>query len=189
MSSRHPGDFVVFKFSGAFHKGPMTLTERVVAKEGTTLVVDYTLSETVATKKGTATKDETLRVKIDQRVGGRGEIFGVHRIENGVAKTAELKDWEAMIGKTVLVADENEQTLGSEDVAIDVGGRTFEAQKTSYKVLFGKKSATMTITQSEGFAWGDLGGEIVGSDGTLLYKAEIVEAGTAPAPFVAVDED
>jgi hypothetical protein len=185
LANRHVGDFVVFKFSGAFHKGAMTLTERVVAKEGTILTVEFTLAEGTPT----STREQTFRVKMDQKVGGKGEIFGVHKIEKGVSTPADKADWEAMMAKTVLFADANEETLGSEDVHVDVAGKKVDAQKTSYKVLVGNKTATMTITQSEGFAWGDLGGEIVAADGTVLYRAEIVEAGTAPTSFVATDDD
>ncbi|MGZ3423707.1 MAG: hypothetical protein ACXWUG_10110 [Polyangiales bacterium] len=186
IGDRHVGDFVVFKFSGAFHKGAMTLTERVIAKEGTILTVEFTLAE--GGKDGKS-KEQTLRVKMDQKVGGKGEVFGVQKIEKGVATPAEVADWEAMMAKTVLFADTNEETLASEDIKIDVAGKSVDAQKTSYKVLVGNKTATMTITQSEGFAWGDLGGEIISADGTVLYRAELVEAGSAPPSFVATDDD
>jgi hypothetical protein len=186
IGDRHVGDFVVFKFSGAFHKGAMTLTERVIAKDATILTVEFTLAE--AGKDGKS-KEQTLRVKMDQKVGGKGEVFGVQKIEKGVATPAEVADWEAMMAKTVLFADANEETLASEDIKIDVAGKSVDAQKTSYKVLVGNKTATMTITQSDGFAWGDLGGEIISADGTLLYRAELVEAGSAPPSFVATDDD
>jgi len=186
---RQPGDFVVFRFSGTFHKGPITLTERVIAKEGTVLTVDFTLAETVATPKGAATKEQTLRAKIDTKTGGRGEVFDVARIDAKGTTPATVADWEAMMGKTVVAADANEQTFGTEEVTVKVGAKSVTADKTVYKILIGDKSATMSITQSDGFAWGDLAGEIVTDDGSVLYRAEIVEAGSAPGSFVATDDD
>jgi len=38
----------------------------------------------------------------------------------------------------------------------------------------------MNTLESEGFSWGDLGGEIVTSNGEVLYKAELVELGHGP---------
>ena len=168
---------------------PATLTERVIAKEGTVLTVDFTLAETVATPKGAATKELTLRAKIDTKSGGRGDVFDVTRIDTKGSAPATVADWEAMMAKTVVVADANEQTFGTEEVSVKVGAKTVSADKTTYKVLIGDKTATMSITQSDGFVWGDLAGEIVTEDGSVLYRAEIVESGSAPGAFVATDDD
>lgn len=181
---RQPGDFVVFRFSGTFHKGPLTLTERVIAREGTVLTVDFTLSET--TPKGV--KEQTLRAKIDEKTGGRGEVFDVAKVDAKGATPATVADWEAMMAKTVVVADANEQTYGTEEISVKVGTKSVNADKTTYKVLIGDKSATMSITQSDGFAWGDLAGEIVSDDGSVIYRAEILESGSAPGSFVATDD-
>ncbi|MBI2389545.1 MAG: hypothetical protein HYV09_08105 [Deltaproteobacteria bacterium] len=189
ITERQPGDFVVFRFSGTFHKGPITLTERVIAREGSVLVVDFTLAETVATAKGPITREQTLRAKIDTKIGGRGQVFGVSKIEGAAATPATVADWEAMMAKTVVSADANEETFGTEEVTVKVGAKDLAADRTVYKVLIGDKSATMTITQSDAFAWGDLGGEIVTEDGSVLYRAEIVDAGSTPIGHVAADDD
>jgi hypothetical protein len=189
LADRAVGDFVVFKFTGSFHKGSITLTERVVAKEGAVIVIDYTMVETTPSKKGAITKEETLRAKIDTTVGSRGEVFGVQKFEKGVATPAEVADWEAMMAKTVVVADANEQTYGTEEIDLKVGQKSVTADRTVYKVLIGNKSATMSITASDSFAWGDLAGEIVTDDGNVLYKAELVESGHTLPPFVATDDD
>ncbi len=184
--ARKPGDYAVFRFTGAFHKGNLVLTERVIAVEGATLVLEVTLTET--SPKG-AVAEETLRVKIDQKVGGRGEVYGVSRVQKGALVPAEVADWEALMAKTIVAADANEETLSTETVTVDVAGKSAAAQKTTYKVLVGTKAATMTVTQSDDFLWGDLGGEIVTTDGTLLYRAELVESGSAPPSHVAADAD
>lgn len=188
LAERRVGDFVTFKFSGAFRKGTITLTETVVAHEGAVIVVDFAMVETIPGAKGAMViKEQTLRAKIDTTVGSRGEVFGVQKLEKGVAKPAEVKDWEAMMAKTVLVADANEETYGTEEVEAKVLGKNITADRTAYKVIVGNKPATMTITSSDAFAWGDLAGEIVTDDGTVLYKAEVVETGHTIDPFLATD--
>src|SRR5262245_59302425 len=47
LAERRVGDFVVFKFSGAFRKGTIQLTETVVAHEGAVIVVDFAMVETI----------------------------------------------------------------------------------------------------------------------------------------------
>ncbi len=190
LADRRVGDFVVFKFTGAYRKGTITLTETVIGREGDVVFVDYSMVEQLPGAKGTTViKEQTLRVKIDTTIGSRGEVFGVQRVEKGVAKPAEVADWEAMMAKTVLVADANEETYGTEEVSLKVLNKNITADRTAYKVLIGKKSATMTITSSDAFVWGDLAGEIVTDDGEVLYKAEVVESGHTLDPFFATDDD
>jgi hypothetical protein len=175
---RKPGDFVVFKYTGSFHKTPMTLTERVVARDGDVLAMDLTLTE--------GKKTETIRVRMDFTPGGRGEIFDVARMEKGIEKPAGKDLYEAMMSKTLLAADANEETLGTEDVKVELAGRARSAQKTSYRVVVGKSTATMSITHSDDFAWGDLFGEIKTADGNVLYRVEVVEAGSVEPTADAV---
>ncbi len=187
---RQPGDYAVFRFTGNFRSGPVTLTERVIAREGSVITVDFTLSEQAPIKGGTIVKEQTLRVKIDTAVGGKGEVFGVSKIVKGVPVLGDVADYDAMMAKTMVVADANEETLETKEVDVKLGQKTITAEKTTYKVIVGKKKATMTITQSDAFLWGDLGGEIVAEDGTVVYKAELVESGSAgQTPFVASDDD
>lgn len=172
--ARKPGDFVVFRYTGSFRKTPLTLTERVIAREGSVLVIDFTLTE--------GKKDETLRVRMDFTPGGRGEIYDIARVEKGIEKPATKDAYEAMMAKTIMFADANEEDLGTDDVKIKVGEQTLACKQTHYRVLVGKTSAVMSITQAEnasGFAWGDVGGQITGKDGALLYRAELVDMGTA----------
>lgn len=190
LRGRLVGDYVVFKFSGAFHKGTIQLTETVVAHEGNVVVVDFAMLENIPSPKGTIVKEQTLRAKIDTTVGSRGEVFGVQKVEKGGAlKPAEVADWEAMMAKTVLTADANEETYGTEEVDVKVLGKTVTADRTAYKIQIGGKTATMTITASDAFVWGDLAGEIVDDTGNVLYKAELVDSGHTIQPFFATDDD
>lgn len=170
--ARKVGDFVVFRFTGSFRKTPLTLREQVVAREGNVLAIDYTFVEG---KKAT-----TFRVRADHGIGGKGEVFGFARMDGGSPTEATRDEFDAFMQKTVLATDDNEETLDTTDGTITVGDQSFAAKTTTFRVRVGKNTATMKLTQSDAFAWGaDLAAEIVAKDGTLLYRAELVEAGQA----------
>lgn len=184
---RAVGDFIVHRFSGSFRDAPLTLTQRVMAREGDVLVIDMTLDE--------GGSRQTLRVRMDDSAEKRGEVLKVSRLEGGRELPAKAELFDEMMAKTALAADQNEEVLGSEELKVDVGGAQVTAQKTSFRVRLGKTQATLKTVQSEGFAWGDLGGEITTASGDVLYRAELVEAGNGEpreatkAPTVAkVDE-
>ncbi|MGK4002613.1 hypothetical protein WMF31_08315 [Sorangium sp. So ce1036] len=171
--ARAPGDYVAYRFSGSFRKTPLLLTQRVVAREGDVLVVDMTLADDQET--------ESLRVRMSDAPGRRGEILGAAWLDGGAERPATLAAYEAMMEKTTLAADENEAVLGSEAVSVDVGGAPIACQETSFRVRIGRTKATMRTLQSDDFAWGDVGGEITTEDGRVLYRAELVDRGHADA--------
>jgi hypothetical protein len=180
VARRQVGDFAIFRFAGSFRRAPLVLEERVIGREGTSIAIEMTLIES----PGKAARRETLRFKLDERTGGRGEIFDVERIVAGKAIPATVAEYEAFVGRTLLSADANEETLSTEDVDVEVAGRVVPARRTSYRVRIGDKAATMRVLQpvEDAFGqpvwpWGDLGGEIVSENGALLYRAELVEAG------------
>jgi hypothetical protein len=172
--SRAVGDFIVHRFSGSFRDAPLTLTQRVVAREGDVLVIDMTLDE--------GGSRQTLRVRMDDSAEKRGEVVRVSRVVEGLEKEASMDLFDAMMAKTALAADQNEEVLGSEELTVDVGGTAIAAQKTSFRVRLGKVQATLQTVQSDRFAWGDLGGEITTASGDVIYRAELVEAGRGDAP-------
>jgi hypothetical protein len=167
--ARKAGDFIVYRFSGSFRKAPLTLTERVIERRGALLTVDI-LAEVGETKR-------QLRVKINEASAVKNDVVAVSTIEGGVEKAAGIEAYEALLAETSLAADENEAMLGAEDAMLDVGGAPLPVRKTSYRVRVGKKQATLRTVESEGFAWGDLGGEITAGNGKVLYRAEVVELG------------
>jgi hypothetical protein len=173
--ARKPGDFVVYRFSGSFRKAPLTLTERVVAREGAVLVIDMTLADD-------AGKKDDLRVRFSDDPASRGEVISVARMDAGAERPATIEAYEALMAEVALAADQNEALLGTEDTTVDVGGTPLPCRRTSYQVKVGKRQATMRTLESDAFAWGDLGGEITAKDGTVLYRAEILEAGSKSTP-------
>jgi hypothetical protein len=167
--SQKAGDFVVYRFSGSYRATPLTLVQRVVEVKGWSLVVDYTLKD--------GARRRTVRVTFDKSPEAKREIIAIARIEGTTATPIAQQELDALMSETVLAADDNEKTLGTEDVTLAVAGKSMRCTKTSYRVVIGKKKATMSTLTSAGFTWGDVGGEIRSDDGKLLYRAEIVETG------------
>lgn len=169
---RAPGDFVVHRFSGSFRDTPLTLTQRVVARNGNVLVVDMTFEE--------GSSKKTLRVKMDDAEATRGEVLGVAVVDaHGRETAAPVSLFEEMMEKTAVSADQNEEELGSENLTVDIAGNVVGAKKTSYRVRLGKIQATMRTVHSDVFAWGDVSGEITSQSGDVIYRAELVESGHA----------
>jgi hypothetical protein len=165
-ATRNVGDFVTYRFSGAFRKAPVAITEKVVARKGGLLLVDVVMDD--------GKKKEELLVKMTDD----SEVRAVSRLVNGVETATDAAAFERMFAKATLAADANEATLGTQAISVDVGGKPLAAQQTTFRVRVGKKTATMKTLESASFAWGDLGGEITTEDGKTLYKAEVVEVGT-----------
>jgi len=175
--ARKAGDFIVYRFTGSFRKAPLTLTERVIERRGAMLTVEITAEEGESKRQ--------LRVKINEASAVKNDVVAVSVIEGGAEKAAGIEAYEALLAETSLAADENEAMIGAEDAMLDVGGAPLPVRKTSYRVRVGKKSATLRTVESEGFAWGDLGGEITAGNGKVLYRAEVVELGHADGKGVA----
>lgn len=180
---RAVGDYVVYRFSGSFHKAPVTLTERIVARDESTLTLDVILED--------GKKKYELRVRQSDAPATRGEILSVQRARKGKLVSISLDEYEEIMAKTIVTADENEAELGSEDVKVDIGGDAIAAKRTSFRVKMGEQTATLRTTASAQFPWGDLAGEIQTEDGSVIYRAEIlntghvVESKTTDGPAVA----
>jgi hypothetical protein len=167
------GDYVVYRFSGSFRKAsatPLTLTERVLGREGGILALEIVLDD--------GAKKQTLHIHKDSTPGAAREVFDVTRVEPGSERPATVEAYEAMMAKTVLAADQNEEQLGTETTNVQLGGKTLTCKKTSYRVRVGKHEATMSTVASDAFPWGDVAGDITTLEGQVLYRVEVVDAGT-----------
>lgn len=168
IATRAVGDFVVFKFSGSYRKTPLVLREQVVALQGEDVVVEFAFTD--------GTKKSTFRALTGAT--GKSDLYGFTKLDaKGTTIDASRDEFESFMAKTVLVADDNEETLATTTADVELGGKTWTASTTSFRVRVGKTNATMKISQSDAFAWGDLAAEIVATDGTVLYRAELLEVG------------
>lgn len=176
-TGRQPGDYVVYRFSGSYREAPVELVQRVVARRDEVLVVDVSIDGRAA-----------FRLEIDDRPESRGSLLGVARLVDGTAEPVAPSAYEAVLGELVMMADENQGLVDDEEVEIDLGEITLSATKLTYRVRVGDQSGFLSTFASEGFAWGDAGGEIRTASGELLYKAEIVAMGRDEQTSVAAGE-
>lgn len=168
-----PGDFVVLRFSGSYRRAPVTLTQRVLSRDGTVALIEMTITENK--------KSQTIRTRIDRPALGPEQVLDVVRVENGKEHPATIGTYDAFMQKTMPDVDMNEETLGTEAVTMNMGGKEMAGKVTRYKIKMGGKDATMSIFHADGFQWGDVAGEIKTADGKMIYKAEVTELGNANA--------
>ncbi len=166
---RSAGDYVVVRLSGSYREAPVTLTQRVVGHKRSLLIVDMSLDDGGA--------QERFRLRIREDGTNEGELVSVARLEGELQVPFGIAAYEKLMSEYMLSADSNEAELGSTGVLIEVGGAELPCVKTAYRVRVGAHRATMHTLSSEKVPWQNVGGEIVGADGKLLYKAEIVEIG------------
>lgn len=162
LAEKNIGDIRVQRFSGSFTKTPLTLTEEVVAMAGSLVIVDYTLEE--------GKKQTKLRVTHDK---GSDRVLRVREIRGTDEMPSSVEAYDAMLAKTMLVPDDNEQKLGTEKATCLIGSKEIDCQKTSYRVKIGKQTATFSVAQTSDGQ--DIGGEISTTDGKLFYRAEVVD--------------
>ena len=181
--ARQVGDFVVYAFDGTYRKGVLELTGKVLARTATEITVEWSLSE-----KGQPT--DSLRVMTSLAGARSGEVIWVAKKNKfGEFETTSKKAYDALLEKTVATADDNDDLLSTDETTVKVGATEVKAQRTTYKVKIGKTPATMQTISSDAFAWGDVGGEIRTTDGTIFYRAKVTGAGTAAKSTVASLED
>lgn len=163
---RLPGDFVVYRFTGSHLAQPVILTQRVMERRGSMLIVDQVIDD----------GGEPLHLRLRLRDGSaqHNEIVSVARIANGVQLPFGTVTYESLMDEVLPPVERTEQLLGSARSSIDVNGSVIECQQTAYRVSVGGQPAYMTVMQSPSFVWGDLGGEIRDGHGELIYKAELI---------------
>ncbi|MCA9630691.1 MAG: hypothetical protein KC766_23630 [Myxococcales bacterium] len=161
------GDFYVQRFTGSFTKQPMTLTERVVAREKHAFVIDFRLEQ--------GKHASTLRLRVDAKDPRR--ILQVSELDGEKESPATLAAYEALMARTMFAPDENEEQLGSEKTTCMLGDESVKCERTEYRVRIGEKSATLSVTTSKSAHGRDLGGQVMTEDGKLVYRAQLIEMG------------
>jgi hypothetical protein len=81
------------------------------------------------------------------------------------------------VGETSFAADSNDGKIDSTTDTCLIGTEEHSCESTRYRVKIGERAAKMTVTSSPEVASGDVSGEIVADDGTVVYRGEIVEMG------------
>ena len=168
---RKVGDFSVHRFSGSFQKEPLTLTEEVVGQEFGLWVIDYTFEQQSGTTK--------LRVRFNPRTDA---VFSVATLDGGKEKNVPVSVYEKLIERTSFAADSNDGLVASGHATCLVGPNELDCETKTYKVSVGDKQALLTVSHSDRVSGGDVLGDITASDGTVIYRSELVETGTSATP-------
>jgi hypothetical protein len=169
---RQVGDFYVHRFSGSYEKSPLTLTEEIVAQEDGLWVVDYTFEQPSSTTK--------LRVRLDPK---SDSVVRVSKLDAaGTESKVPISTYEKLMDRTSFTADANDGMVASEHGTCLVGPSELDCETKSYKVWVGEKQATLSVSHSDSVPGRDVSGDITASDGTLIYRSELVEMGTAESP-------
>jgi hypothetical protein len=169
VDPRRVGDYYVHQFSGSFRQGPLTLTERIVGRNEDTLVIDYTLQD--------GETDKTLRVEFDAKSETPLKVSEVS--DSGLAEVP-LATYEAMLEQTIFVPDVNEELLAKSKGTCLVGPKELACETKRYRVLVGDDEATLSITHSRKMPGRDIAGEVTAVDGSVIYRAELLDAGHTP---------
>lgn len=162
-SQRRVGDVAVHRFSGEYRKTPLLFTERVVAREDETWVVDLTLED------GNVTR--SLRVRFDLA----GRPLAAARVEGAREVPVPIDEYHAFVEPTVFAAERNEGLLGVERATCLVGERELECETKNYRVRVAGRAGKLKVTESAALPGRDVGGEITTTDGRVVYRAELVE--------------
>ncbi|HEY3255232.1 MAG TPA: hypothetical protein VGJ91_14835 [Polyangiaceae bacterium] len=169
--SRKVGDFRVHRFSGSYQKSPLTLTEEVIARENGLWVIDYTFEEQSGTTK--------LRVRFDPRTE---RVARVSKFDGTRELDVPIASYEKLIERTSFAADSNDGMVASKHGTCLIGPSELDCEIKSYKVAVGEKMAILNVSRSESVPGGDVAGDIVGSDGAVIYRSELIEMGDASSP-------
>jgi hypothetical protein len=173
--SRKVGEFSVHRFSGSYQKDPLTMTEEVVANEDGRWVIDYTFEEQSGTTK--------LRVLFDPQTDS---VVRVSKLDGTKQVVMPLSAYQNMIDRTTFAADSNDGQIASARGTCLVGPSELDCETKSYKVWVGEKQATLNVSRSKSVPDGDVAGDITASDGTVIYRSELVEMGSATSPKLGV---
>jgi len=172
LATRQVGDVSVHRFSGSFTKTPITLSEEVVAKAGSLILIDYTFEEgshkTKLRVTHDVTSDRVLRVR---------EIHGKRELPSSI------EAYDAMIAKTMFVPDDNAGQVAKSESTCMIGDQAVSCEKTDYSVIVDGEQATFSVAR--GSDGRDISGEISSPDGKILYRAETIEQKTGTPTGVA----
>ncbi len=169
--SRKVGDFRVHRFSGSYQKSPLTLTEEVIARENGLWVIDYTFEEQSGTTK--------LRVRFDPQTDS---VAGVSKFDGSQELSVPIASYEKLIERTSFAADSNDGVVASTHGTCLIGPSELDCETKSYKVSVGDQVAILNVSRSESVPGGDVAGDIIGSDGAVIYRSELLEMGNASSP-------
>ena len=160
---RRVGDRLVHRYSGTYRSEPLVIAEEVVAQEGDVLVVDYTVLEGDAPQK--------LRVRMTVR---SERVIAVSKIKDDFERPAAISDYERLMEKTAFATDRNRGLVSRRPQTCLVGPAEFDCVESQFDVQVAGQEGTLLVARHPGLAR-DIAGEVTAVDGTVLYKADLIE--------------
>jgi hypothetical protein len=161
----------VYRFSGRYRTAPLLLTERVVEASSTAFVVDLTLED--------GAYKRTARARYGGATGAHRELVSAFLVDADRQRQLTPGAFDAWMSNTELSADNQSGAIASSGTTVAIGGRKMDCTQTTYHVSVDGREATLKTLTSATFPWGDVGREITTKDGKVLYRAEVVDAGSA----------
>jgi hypothetical protein len=175
------GDYLIRRFSLRTRTSPTILTERVIAvKEGS-----YVLEVT----RESGAESRSIRVELGTEPSNRGEVLSVVAMRGGKEIAMGRAAYAAIMKDTLFVADENDGAIDSAKVKLDVQGRALDGTETRFRVKVRGRTGTMRTFELENSPWGEVGGEVTTADGSVLYRAEVVDVGHEELRTAAVQDN
>lgn len=168
LAERRQGDVWVYRYAGSYRALPLVLQEEVKEKLSDRFVVAYTLSE-----GETKTELEVTFARRSGKVVAVARLTGAHRAE------ASRADYEKMIAKTTFVPDRNNGKLAQKSQTCLVGKSELNCEIAEFSVNVEGSPATLSVTRSAALHR-DLAGQVTAVDGTVLYRAELLEMRRGP---------
>jgi hypothetical protein len=175
------GDYIIRRFTLRSRTSPTIITERVIAVKEKSYLLEVT--------RESGTDSRSIRVEIGSEPANRGEVLSVVAIRGGKEFAMGRAAYQAIMRDTVFTADENEGAIDSAKVKLDVQGHALDGTETRFRVKVRGKAGTMRTIELENSPWGEVGGEVTAADGSVLYRAEVVDVGREELRTAAVQDN
>jgi len=160
---RRVGDRLVHRYSGTYRSDALVIAEEVVAQEGDVLVVDFTVLEGDTPQK--------LRVRMSVR---SERVIAVSKIQADVERPASIADYERLLEKTAFSTEQNRGLVSRRPRTCLIGPSEFDCVESQFAVEVAGQPGTLLVSRHPGLAR-DIAGEVTAVDGTVLYKADLIE--------------
>lgn len=160
---RRVGDRLVHRYSGTYRSEALVIEEKVIGQEGDVLVVDYVVLE----------GDAPLHLRVRMSVKSE-RIIEVAKVADYLETPATLADYDRLMEKTAFATERNRGLVSRTSETCLVGPEEFDCVQSRFDVHVAGQEGTMLVSRHPGLAR-DVAGEITAVDGTVLYRADLVE--------------
>jgi hypothetical protein len=181
LFSHAVGDYIVRRFWLRTRAAPTVLTERVIAVKQASIVVEVT--------REAGSESRSVRVELGNDPANRGEILGAAALVNGREIAMGKAAYGAIMRDTIFAADENEGAIESVKTKLDLQGRALDCTETRFRVKVRGRVGTMRTIELENSPWGEVAGDVTTADGSVLYRAEVVDVGRDELRTAAAKEN